>query len=158
MVWAKIKKAKLSAEEIDRLRVKALGAIAPLRPADKSQRYVVGTHRTKAGQSLPEHYLVYFLLVDLLKFPHSGKGEKVAWTVPVDYEGHFAFIEHRKMGLGVFSKTNDDSEKVAGSIVRAVGRGLKSAAPFFDHLAAEAVERSHLNVRNNSAWLFSRYE
>lgn len=41
----------------------------------------------------------------------------MAWTVPVDYEGSFAFIEHKKMGLGVFSKTADDSETIASSIV-----------------------------------------
>ena len=35
---------------------------------------------------------------------------------------------------------------------------MKAANPFFDHLAAEAVHRSKLNVKNNSAWLFSRYE
>jgi hypothetical protein len=32
MPWTKMKKAKLSAEQIDRLREKALGAIAPLDP------------------------------------------------------------------------------------------------------------------------------
>jgi hypothetical protein len=93
-----------------------------------------------------------------LKFPHSGHGEKVAWTIAVDYEDKFAFIEHRKMGLGVFSKGTSEDEKVATAIVQAVLRGVKTAAPFFDHLAAEAVERSRLNVRNNSAWLFARYE
>jgi hypothetical protein len=115
-------------------------------------------HRTRAGQTSPEHYLVYFLLVELLRFPHSGRGEKVAWTVPVDYDGDFAFIEHRKLGLGVFSKATDESESVAASIVKSIRQGVKAASPFFDHLAAEAVEQSHLNVKNNSGWLFSRYE
>jgi hypothetical protein len=58
----------------------------------------------------------------------------------------------------VFSKTTDDSEKIASSIVDSIRRGVRAATPFFDHLAAEAVEHSHLNVRNNSAWLLSRYE
>lgn len=151
-------KAKLSREEIRAVREKSMRAVAPLVPAGRSKKYAIGTARTRAGQALPEHYLVYFLLVELLGFPHSGRGEKVAWTVPVDYEGRFAFIEHRKMGLGVFSKTTDESEQVAASIVDSIRRGVRVAAPFFDHLAAEAVEQSHLNVRNNSAWLFTRYE
>jgi hypothetical protein len=151
-------RAQLSPEEIEALRERAMRAVLPLRPADRSKKYVIGTERTRAGQALPDHYLVYFLLVELLRFPHSGHGEKVAWTVPVDYEGSFAFIEHRKMGLGVFSKTTDGSERIAGSIVDSIRRGVRAATPFFDHLAAKAVEQSHLNVKNNSAWLFSRYE
>ena len=151
-------KAKLSPEEIETVRERALRAIAPLKPADRPQRYVIGTTRTRAGQALPEHYRVYFLLVDLLKFPHIGRGEKVAWTVAVDYEGSFAFIEHRKMGLGIFSKATKENEEIAASIVESIGKGIKAAIPFFDHLAAEAVEHSRLNVRNNCAWLFSRYE
>ena len=151
-------KAKLSAEQIEVVREKALSAIAPLRPADRSQRQFIGSERTQAGQALPEHYLVYFLLVDLLKFPHGGREEKVAWTVPVEFEGRIAFIEHRKMGIGVFSKATADDEKAAASIVKSVGKGVKAAIPFFDHLAAAAVEQSRLNVRNNCAWLFSRYE
>ena len=47
---------------------------------------------------------------------------------------------------------------MAEQIVKAVERGVKAATPFFDHLAGEAVDGSRLNVRNNSAWLFSRYE
>jgi hypothetical protein len=100
---------------------------------------------------------VYFLLVELLKFPHSGQEEKVAWSIPVDFDGAAAFIEHRKMGLGVFSEVTPESEAIAEGIVAAVVRGVKAASPFFDHLAAQAISGSNLNVRNNSPWLFSRY-
>ena len=75
-------KAKLSAEEIEEIRQRAARAIAPLMPADLARRYQIGTTRTKAGHKLPVYYLVHFLLVDLLKFPHGGRGEKVAWTIP----------------------------------------------------------------------------
>ena len=49
----------------------------------------------------PEYYLVYFLLVDLLGFKCYGRGEKVAWSTPVEIEGQHFLIEHRKLGLGV---------------------------------------------------------
>src|ERR1700694_5758432 len=88
-------KAKLSREDIEAIRERATRAVEPLRPADRSKKYAIGTDRTRAGQTLPEHYLVYFLLVELLRFPHGGHGEKVAWTVPVDYEGSCAVIAHR---------------------------------------------------------------
>jgi hypothetical protein len=35
---------------------------------------------------------------------------------------------------------------------------VKAATPFFDHVASEAAAGSRLNIKNNSGWLFSRYE
>lgn len=151
-------KTKLSTEEIEAVRERATKAVAPLKPADGTRPYAIGTTRTKAGYALPPYYLVYFLLVELLKFRHGGRGEKVAWTIPIDFEGNIAFIQYRKLGLGIFSAATAEDELVAECIVKAIERGVKTANPFFDHLAAEAVHRSKLNVKNNSAWLFSRYE
>jgi hypothetical protein len=149
---------KLSVEEIETIREKAAKAIAPLKPADRTRNYDFGTTRTNAGQRLPKPYFVYFLFVELLKFWHSGRHEKVAWAIPVDYDGKLVFLEHRKMGLGIFSTASAEDEIVAEQIVQAVNRGVKVAAPFFDHLAGEAVNGSRLNVTNNSVWLFHRYE
>lgn len=149
---------KLSAKEIDVIRERVTKAIAPLKPVERGGRYAIGTTRTKSGQGLPAYYLVYFLLVELLKFPHGGRGEKVAWTIPVDFDGNLALIEHRKLGLGVFSAATPEDELVAERIVNAIQRGVKVAKSFFDHLATEAVHNSKLNVKNNCAWLFSRYE
>lgn len=148
----------MSAEEIEALRERVRKAVAPLRPADRDDYGNIGIIRTKGGHVLPEHYLVYFLLVELLRFPHGGRREKVAWTIPVNYRGKLALIEHRKLGLGIFSAGTSEDEEAAVMIVKAVERGAKAAAPFFDHLAGEAVSRSRLNVTNNSAWLFGRYE
>jgi hypothetical protein len=151
-------KTTLSIDEIRTIRDRAARSIAPLKPANQSQSDEFGATRTKAGGTLPPYYLVYFLLVELLKFPHSGREEKVAWVIPVDYQGSCASIEHRKLGLGVFSKTSENRELVAQQIVNAVRRGVKAATPFFDHLAGKAAAGSRLNVKNNSGWLFSRYE
>jgi len=114
--------------------------------------------KSKPAHKLPPYYLVYFLLVELLKFRYGGRWEKVAWTIPVDYEGNIAWIEHRKMGLGIFSTSTTQAELVAEQIVKAVSRGVKFATPLFDHLASQAVDGSKLNVTNNSAWLLNRYE
>jgi len=151
------KKLVLEAAEIELIRERATKAIAPLKPPEKGHKYSWGSNRTRAGQQLPEYYLVYFLLVELLGFPAGGQWEKVAWTIPVEFDGHAALIEHRKMGLGVFSAAKPEDEVVAEAIVAAVRRGVGAARPFFDHLAATAVNGSRLNVTNNCAWLFSRY-
>src|SRR5579884_3575483 len=125
-------KETLSTEEIATIRERTTKAIAPLKPADRTHHYDFGITRTTAGQLLPPYYLVYFLLAELLQFPHGGRWEKVAWSIPVDYERHLAFIEHRKMRLGIFSNASAEDERVAKLIVEAITRGVKAAVPFFD--------------------------
>jgi hypothetical protein len=147
----------LTAEEIEEIRIRTARAIAPLKPPENGRKYTWGDTRTNGGRSLPVYYLVYFLLVDLLKFPKGGAWEKVAWSIPVDFNGSAAVIEHRKMGLGVFSSTKPEDEAIAEGIVAAVKRGVGAARPFFDQVAAKAVGGKHLNVTNNGPWLFSRY-
>lgn len=151
------KRLVLEPGEIDAIRGRAARAIAPLKPPVKGQKYEWGDKRTRAGGLLPEYYLVHFLLVELLGFPAGGQWEKVAWTIPVDFGGHAALIEHRKMGLGVFSQGAEGDEAIAEGIVAAVRRGVGAARSFFDHLAAVEVNGTRLNVTNNCAWLFSRY-
>jgi len=158
----------LTPDEIAQLRRKVQDAIHPLQPArERFDPYCSG-QRTRSGRKLQPYYLVYFLLVELLQFRNSGKGEKVAWSVPVVLNGTLMFIEHRKFGLGVFplnvSKRNEpfrepteQDESIAEMIVELVSRGIAVAEPFFAHLAATAVKASELNVANNSRWLFDRY-
>jgi hypothetical protein len=147
----------LKPAEIENVRRQAMRAIAPLRPPVEGRSYSYGDKRTNAGQDLPEYYLVYFLLADLLGFPHSGRWEKVAWTIPVDFNGSAALVEHRKSGIGIFSPATEEDETTGAGIVAAVKRGVGAARPYFDHIAALAVSGSRLNVKNNCAWLFGRY-
>jgi hypothetical protein len=155
----------LTDDELERLRIKALAAIAPLKPATERLDVYDSGRRTRAGQSLAPYYLVYFLLVELLRFRNLGRGEKVDWSIPVDLDGRIAFIEHRKFGLGIFarstgepfSEASPEDEKVAELIAPLVNKAVMVAEPFFSHLAARAVKKSQLNVTNDSVWLFSRY-
>lgn len=147
----------LTANEMEQIRAQAARAIAPLKPPEKGCKYKWGGARTDAGRELPPYYLVYFLLVDLLNFRRSGVDEKVAWSIPVDFNGCAATIEHRKLGLGVFSSKSPEDEAIAKEIVVAVQRGIGAGRRYFDHLAAKAVTGSQLNVSNNSPWLFGRY-
>lgn len=158
----------LTETEIGEIRELVRTVIAPLKSADPSAPYFYGK-RTHAGRNLPAHYLVYFLLVDLLGFRHFGQEEKVAWSIPVEVDGNIAMIEYRKLGLGVFvpqgakpdyslEPASAENETTAGRIVHLIGKGVKASTPFFNHLASVAVSRSNLNVMNNSGWLFERYE
>jgi len=148
--------------EFLRARKTALCALGPIRPADDNSRapknFMFTAQRTKAGASLPDYYLVYFLLVDLLEFKHYGESEKVAWSVPIDYQGKAFVIEHRKLGFGVFTDEPERHEAAAAEIVRRIQRAVKVARPFFDWLAEQAVTASKVNVLNNSDDLFKRFE
>lgn len=112
--------------------------------------------RSKAGRSLPPYYLVYFLLVDLLKFNNRGLEEKVAFSIPVKINGTILIVEHRKLGLGVFIKCAEDEDK-AKAVVRCINAGVKAGKNYFDALADNAAKGSNLNVNNNSNVLFERF-
>jgi hypothetical protein len=49
--------------------------------------------RSNAGRSLPPYYLVYFLLVNLLKFNDLGQSEKVSYSIPVEFNGTILMVE-----------------------------------------------------------------
>ena len=146
---------RITAVDISQIKTRTLHAISPLKSS--SSPCFFGT-RTNAGRELPDYYLVYFMLVDLLGFRHLGRGEKVAWSLPVDFEGRTYIIEHRKMGLGVFSSGGSECEEDAKKIVRLVKQGVSAARPYFDWRADESLKGSKVNVYNDSVGLFDRFE
>ncbi len=148
--------------EFEPVKQAALRALGPIRPSDNDtkadQKFLFDAQRTKAGKDLPDYYLVYFLLVDLLGFKNLGKSEKIAWSVPIDFNGRAFLIEHRKMGLGVFAHDASAEEEAARKIVIRIQKGVKAARPFFEWLAKRAVEDSQVNVLNNSSALLERFQ
>lgn len=152
----------MTPDEIKALQTRVLNVIKPIRPADDNSTapkdFLFVAKRTNAGRELPQYYLVYFLLVDLLKFRNLGKWEKVAWSVPIDFKGKAFTIEHRKMGLGVFVENTDLYEDDAKEIVALVKKGIKTAEPYFEWIAEQAVKNSALNLANKSSRLFNKFQ
>jgi hypothetical protein len=132
-------------------------AISPLTPLNIDDIDFSGS-RTNAGRCLPPYYLVYFLLVDLLGFTNLGRGEKVAWSVPVEFEGCKLIIEHRKFGLGIFAANLPADEVAAAEVAKHIHAGVKAAEPYFNFLADSAAKGSRLNVKNNSRELYERFK
>jgi hypothetical protein len=147
--------------DLEKIRRLVLHAISPLKPAadGTGQRldFWLNAKRTQAGRDLPAYYLVYFILAELLQFPDLGRFEKIAWAIPVDFNGRTYSIEHRKFGIGIFALDSEDVEESAKRIVRLIKRGVAVAEPFYEWLATTAVHASKLNVRNNCDWLFERF-
>lgn len=155
--------AKLSMPEDKNILVlRALSALGNVKPADQNtiapKDFLSKASRTNAGRELPPYYLVYFLLHDLLGFKDLGRAEKVSWSLPIDYNGKAFVIEHRKFGLGVFAYDLERDESDAKEVTKAIQKAVKVAKPYYEWLASEAVSKSNLNVKNNCAELFGRYE
>jgi hypothetical protein len=149
-------------KEFEPTKEAVMRAIAPLRAADTTskadKKFLFNAQRTEASRNLPPYYLVYFLFVNLLGFRNLGQFEKVAWSVPVDFNGRAFLIEHRKFGVGVFAHDAAAEEDQARQIVALIKKGVRVAAPFFEWLATEAIQKSKLNVANKSDSLFRRFE
>lgn len=148
--------------DIEHLRAAVAAAISPIKPAGPDTKaprdFLFKAERTDAGRNLPPYYLVYFLLVDLLGFKNIGRFEKVAWSVPIDFEGKGFVIEHRKFGIGVFATDLPADEEPAATIVQHISRAVKIAQPYFEWRAQQAVAESKLNVLNRSNELYDRFE
>lgn len=159
--------------EMEKIRAAALAALAEVRPAgppasQEEGRGLFLSSRTDGGRSLPPYYLVYFLLVDLLGFPHLGRWEKSAWTLPVRIRGRLYGVEHRKLGLGIFSPNlapdahrnvppTEENEADAREICSLITRAVRVAEPYFEWRAESAAAGTELNIVGKSNELFERY-
>ena len=136
--------------------------MAPLKPADEHsvapKDMLFSARKTCASRQLSAPYLVYFLLVDLLGYRDLGRWEKLAYSIPVDFNGTAYFVEHRKFGLGLFAADPETQEEDAAVVVRLIQKAVKAARPYFEYLANEAAEGSKLNVANHSRSLYERFD
>lgn len=148
-------------EDMDLLTKNALKALHPIVPAGNNTKaennFLFNAQRTDAGRALPEYYLCYFLLVELLGFKNLGKFEKISWSVPINYNGTAYLIEHRKFGVGVFAADAKSQNDEAKEIVKRIKKAVNIAKPYFEWKAAEAAKNSELNVVNHNLRLFDRF-
>jgi len=136
------------------LEARARKAVGALAPANANTGF--WGSRSNAGRSLPPYYLVYFLLVKLLRFKDLGRFEKVAFSIPVQIYGTVLMVEYRKFGLGIFINDTAD-EAAAGEAAKCIHAGVKVAQQYFDALADAAAKGSALNVENKAQELFARF-
>jgi hypothetical protein len=147
--------------DIAPIKEAAFQAIAPMKAAtsksEATKDFLFSAVRADASKRLPEYYFVYFLLVDLLGFENLGQFEKIAWSVPIDYQGRAYLIEHRKFGLGIFTPGRPGDDVAAEQIADLICRGTEVAKPYFEWRANQAVQESQLNVINRASELYERF-
>lgn len=146
----------------EKYKQRALKILLPIKEIDSNtkakEKFLFTASRSKAGYNLPDYYLIYFLFVDLLGFKNLGKFEKIAFSIPIDYNGKAFLIEHRKFGIGLFIQDSEIDEKDAEEIVKKINGAVKSARPFYDYIAEEAVLNSKFNINNNNTRLYDRFD
>lgn len=149
-------------DEIKEVATFALRALGPIRPADKNTSakhdFLFSVVKSEKSENLPPYYFIYFLFVDLLKFPNLGVFEKISWSIPIDYNGKAFLIEHRKFGVGVFVQNPATDKEAAEDIVSRINSAVRAARRYFDWIAGNAVAGTDLNIVNKSYALFSHYE
>ncbi|MBV4413415.1 hypothetical protein J0B02_11375 [Enterobacteriaceae bacterium YMB-R22] len=147
-------------EDMELLRARVRNALGNVRQASPRHMpynvYAFSGERLYRAGELPEYYLVFFVLKELLGFADLGQDEKVAWSFPVELRETLYHIEYRKMGLGIFSHSGSRGD--AAEIARALFSAVKAARPWFAWRAAGAVAASKLNVTNHCASLYRRYD
>ncbi|CZH24606.1 hypothetical protein SDA22_11580 [Legionella pneumophila serogroup 1] len=147
-------------QDLEKLKQDVLNIIFPIIPANgvsSAPKDFMKIQRTNAGKYLPQHYLVYFLLKDLLGFDNYGRSEKVAWSIPIDFKGKVFLIEHRKMGLGLFASHEQNKEEEAKKIIQLINKAVGKIKPYFNWRASQAINSPYLNVENHSSVIFERY-
>ncbi len=152
--------ASVAQPNFDLLRNRVRAALQPIKPSDTNtkarQDFLLSGKRAVGASDLPAPYLIYFLLVEFLEFRDLGKFEKLAWSIPIDFEGKAFLIEHRKFGVGIF--VQDEIDQIsANSIANLIRKCVRLAQPYFRWKADNAVAHSKINIVNNANSLLGQF-
>lgn len=102
------------------------------------------TRLVNADGLLP--YMVFVVFVSLLEMPYIGKGEKIAWTIPVQFHNELFLLSHRKLGFEIATDCNQDA--ISDEFVRR----LLNACEIGDHLlepfVRSQVQSGHVLIPN----------
>ncbi|AEO47346.1 hypothetical protein F11_04380 [Rhodospirillum rubrum F11] len=137
---------------LDKTRENVFRAITPLK---KPQPDDQGSGSRAVFKGIPHHeyYLIFLLLVDLLDFKYWGPGEKVAYIIPVGFEGFRYSIVYAKFGMKIeYSEGGNAAEVYA-----AIKRGIKAAKPYYLWRAETASCSSDLNLISKCPQLWDKY-
>jgi len=138
---------------VEQARQNALRAISPIsRPISKS----FSGKKLGAFKCIPHHeyYLIFLMLVDLLDFHYWGPGEKVAYIIPVEYDGKPHSIVYGKFGMSIeFGEGGDGA-----AVYKALRKGMRATKPYYLWRAEQASNTSNLNLLSKCPKLWEKYE
>lgn len=87
-------------EDLDIKKQRVLNALSPIKQADEQTKaekdFLFTAKETDASKLLPPYQLVYFLFSNLLGFKDLGRSEKIAWSIPIEFNKKAFLILQRK--------------------------------------------------------------
>jgi len=108
--------------------------------------------------SAPPPYIVFLMFVYFLKFRYWGRSEKVAWEIPVLFQGQPLLLRHQKFGFQILClgpKLPDEAlvQRALNTINKAIPLTEKLAEP----LLLQKVNEGRMTLRNDFPNLYDRY-
>ena len=101
---------------------------------------------------------IYFLFVNLLGYKNLGQFEKIAWSIPIDYKGKAYLIEHRKFGVCLLANNPSKEQKEIKEILENINDAIIVAQPYFKYIAKKSIQTDKINIKNNNANLYKRFQ
>lgn len=107
-------------------------------------------------EEFPLPALVLFLFRDVLGYRWSGRGEKVAWSIYLLFQGASVVLEHRKFGFTVCHEKDAelDFDRLKGQLSCA----LKILEKKLESVAEEQIAVGNVTLANHHYEFVDRYE
>lgn len=119
-----------------------------------SDARISGKYSVYRGIPHSDYYLVFLMMVDLLEFEYFGPYEKLAYGIPVEFDGLVYSINYQKFGMRIECSEGGDGEK----LYKRIQKGIKAAKPYFLWRAEQASTSSDLNLVSKCPDLWEKYQ
>jgi len=130
-----------------------LRAMSGISPPSEAAR-ITGLHTVYKGIPHGDYYLIFLMMVDLLGYRYFGPFEKIAYGIPLEFEGLNYSVNYQKFGMRIECSEGGDGEKV----YKAIRKGIKAAKPYYLWRAEQASTSSDLNLESKCPKLWAKYQ
>lgn len=114
--------------------------------------------RPEDKRNLPP-FSVFLCLSAISHFPAFGRGEKVAWSIPIRYKGAPYLLAHGKFGFAIHAgEESRTSQSLERQLVRCLRNAVRIADGLVQPYAREQMRLGNITVENRYALLRGMYE
>jgi hypothetical protein len=104
-------------------------------------------------------FSVFLSLVVFSKFPNVGRGEKVAWSIPIRYKGVAYLLEHQKFGFRIRAGEPDfTSPSLERELIRCLRNAVQMSDGLIKPFAQEQMRLGNVTVGNRYGLFRGMYQ
>ena len=104
-------------------------------------------------------FIVFIIFVYLKKFRFIGKGEKVAWEIPIKYKGTPFILTHRKFGFRIISiKDSSEIRKIGIEAMEQIQKAIPYAETLIEPHIHSQVKKGAITLDNEYEKIWRRYK